>query len=88
MDTISCREAKDHMADVLNKVAYGHKRFKIARHKKAMAVIISIEDWESIEKLLQKLEDEEDIREAEIALKEIEEKGSIPFDEMKRRVGL
>jgi hypothetical protein len=34
-----------------------------------MAIIMSIDEWESIEKILQKLEDEEDIREAELALK-------------------
>ena len=33
----------------------------------------------------EELEDADDIREGEAALKEIEEKGSIPFDEMKRR---
>lgn len=48
----------------------------------------TVEDWEEVEKKLQLLEDEDDIREAEIALKEVEEKGSIPFDEMKKRVGL
>ncbi len=88
METISCKEAKDNMADMLNKVAYGHKRFKIARHNKDIAVIISVEEWDKIEKLLQKIEDEEDIREAKIALNEIEKKGSIPFDEMKKRLGL
>jgi prevent-host-death family protein len=88
METLSCREVKDHMAEILNRVAYNHKRYKIARHNKEMAIIISIEEWEVIEKILQKLEDEEDIYEAQIALKEIEEKGSIPFDEMKKRVGL
>lgn len=40
------------------------------------------------EKIIQEFEDEEDIREAEIALKEIEENGSIPFEEMKTRIKL
>jgi len=88
MKTISSREAKDNLAEVLNEVAYGHKRFKIARHKKEMATIISVEDWEEIERKLRLLEDEDDIREAEIALKKVEEKGSISFDAMKKRVGL
>ena len=48
----------------------------------------SIEEWEAIEKILQKIEDEEDVQEALLALKEVEEQGSIPFDEMKKRVGL
>lgn len=41
-----------------------------------------------MEKILQKLEDEEDIQEALLALKEVEEQGSVSFDEMKKRVGL
>lgn len=88
METLSCREIKDHMAEILNRVAYNHKRYKIARHNKEMAIIISIEEWEAIEKILRHFEDEEDIQEAMLALKEIEEHGSIPFDEMKKRVGL
>jgi hypothetical protein len=35
-----------------------------------------------------KFEDEEDIQEALLALKEIEEQGSISFDEMKKRMNL
>ncbi len=88
METISCREVKDHMAEVLNRVACNHKRYKITRHNKDMAIIISTDEWEAIEKILQKLENEEDLLEAKTALKEIELKGSIPFDEMKKRVGL
>lgn len=88
METLSCREVKDRMADILNRVAYNHKRYKIARHNKEMAIIISIEEWEAIEKVLQKLEDEEDTQEALLALREVEEQGSISFDEMKKRVGL
>lgn len=88
METLSCREVKDHMAEILNRVAYNHKRYKVARHNKEMAIIISIEEWEAIEKILQKLEDDEDMREAVLALKEVKEQGSVPFDEMKKRVGL
>lgn len=88
METLSCREIKDHMAEILNRVAYNHKRYKIARHNKDMAIIISIEEGEAIEKILKKLEDEEDIHEAQISLKEVEENGSMPFEEMKKRVEL
>ena len=88
METLSCREIKDHMAEVLNKVAYNHKRYKIARHNKDMAIIISVDEWHAIENLLQKIEDKEDIRDATVALKEIEDKGSVSFDEMKKRLGI
>ncbi len=88
METLSCREVKDHMAEILNRVAYNRKRYKIARHNREMAIIISIQEWEAIEKILQKIEDEEDTQEALLSLKEIEEQGSVPFEEMKKRVGL
>lgn len=88
METLSCREVKDHMAEILNRVAYNRKRYKIARHNKEMAIIISIDEWEAIEKILQQLEDEEDMQESLLALKEVKEQGPVPFDEMKKRVGL
>ena len=88
METLSCREVKDHMAEILNRVAYNHKRYKIARHNKEMAIIISIEEWEAIDKILQNIEDQEDVKEGLLALREVEKQGSIPFEEMKKRVGL
>lgn len=88
MEYLSCREVKDHMAEILNRVAYNHKRYKITRHNKEMAIILSIDEWEAIERILQKLEDEDDMQEALFALKEVEEQGAVSFDEMKKRVGL
>ncbi|MFV0339010.1 MAG: type II toxin-antitoxin system Phd/YefM family antitoxin [Parachlamydiaceae bacterium] len=88
METVSCREIKDHMAEILNRVAYNHKRYKIARHNKEVAIIISIDEWQAIENLLLKIENEEDIAEAKKAIKEIEEHGSISLEEMKRRIDL
>jgi prevent-host-death family protein len=88
METVSCREVKDNMAEILNRVAYNHKRYKIARHNKGVAIIISVEEWEAIEKILQNIEDQEDVNESLLALKEIEKQGSVSFEEMKKRVGL
>lgn len=88
MERVSCKEVKDHMAEILNRVAYKHEKYKVARHNKDMAVIISVDEWEAIEKILQSLDDDGDIREAKIALKEINDKGSISISEMKKRVGL
>lgn len=53
MERLSCKEVKDHMEEILNRVAYNHHRYKIARHNKDMAIIISVEEWEAIEKILQ-----------------------------------
>jgi hypothetical protein len=36
METLSCREVKGSMAEILSRVAYNRKRYKIVRHSKEM----------------------------------------------------
>ncbi len=88
METISCKEARDHMAEVVNKVAYGHKRYALTRHGNQIAVLISFDEWQAIEKILQRLEDEEDIRDAEAAMERIKKEGGIPLEKVKKELGL
>lgn len=88
METISCKEARDHMAEVVNRVAYGHKRYALTRHGNEVAVLISFDEWQAIEKILQKLEDEEDIRDAEAAMERIKKDGGVPIEEVKKELGL
>jgi prevent-host-death family protein len=86
---ISVREARDHMSSILNHVAFGGKRYTLTRHGRGIAVIVSIEEWQAIEQLLQKAEDEEDIRDAEAALERVEQGGPIiPHEEVMRKLGL
>ena len=88
MKNITCKEVKDNMSEILNEVAYAKENFKIFRHKKGIAMLISLDEWEFFEYLRKKEEDEEDVAEAKIALKDIRENGTISFEEMKKRVGL
>jgi prevent-host-death family protein len=83
MRSISVTKARKDLGDIFGEVNYRKQRILLTNHKKRVA-IVPIEDLERLEAM----ENEEDIREAEIALKEIEEKGSISFNEMKKRVGL
>jgi prevent-host-death family protein len=83
MASIPVSKARHDMSDIVNRVAYGKERIYLTSHDKKMAVLVPIEDMEA----LRAFEDEEDIREAEIALKEVEKSGSIPFAEMKKRLG-
>lgn len=50
METISCKEARDRMAEVVNKVTYGHERYTITRHGNQVAVLISFDDWKTMRK--------------------------------------
>lgn len=83
MKSISVTNARKDLGDIFGNVSYHKERIILTNHKKRVA-IVPIEDLE----LLEALENAEDIREAKIALREVEEHGSISFDEMKKRVGL
>lgn len=88
MDSISCKEARDHMAEIINKVAYGHKRYTLTRHGHQVAVLISFEEWEAIEKLLKKSEDEEDIRDADAAHQRFLKDGGVSLEQVKKELHL
>jgi prevent-host-death family protein len=83
MASVSVSQARNDMSDIVNRVAYGKERIYLTSHDKKMVAIVPLEDMEA----LQAFEDEEDLREAEIALKEVEKHGSISFSEMKKRLG-
>lgn len=90
MEEISSKDAREQMSDIINHVAFQGKHYTLTRNGKGMAVIISLNEWKAVEKLLQKLEDEEDIRDAEAVMKRIEsgEEKTISHEEMKHRLGL
>ena len=84
MDSLNTTEARENLADVLNRVAYAKDRVRITRRGKQIAAVVPIEDLEMIERL----EDEIDIREAKKALAEVEKKGTIPWEKVKKELGL
>jgi prevent-host-death family protein len=89
METISSKEARDHIAEILNQVAYRSKKYTLTRHGSAVAVLLSIEEWKAIEKIIEKKEDEEDIRDADIALKKhSKKKRGMSLKSMKKKLGI
>jgi len=84
MSSLNTSDARDNLADLLNRVAYAKDRVRITRHGRAIAAVVPIEDLEMIEKL----EDEIDIREARKALDEAADKGTIPWEVVKKELGL
>lgn len=88
METISTKKARDHLSDVINKVAYAGERFTLTRHGHGVAVLISLDEWSAIEALLQRLEDEEDIKAADASYGSFLKEGGIPFSKLKRDLGL
>jgi prevent-host-death family protein len=84
MEPISTVEARERFADVVNRAAYGRERVILARRGKPLAAVVPIEDVE----LLERLEDEADLRELADARDDERQHGSVPWDEVKRRNGL
>ena len=83
-DTLNSTDARENMAEILNRVAYAKDRVRITRRGKEVAAVVPIEDLE----LIERLEDEIDIREAKKALADAKKHGTIPWDMVKKELGL
>jgi prevent-host-death family protein len=89
MEEISSKDARNQMSEILSHVAFQGKHYLLTRNGKGMAVIISLEEWKAYEQLLQKQEDEEDIRDADAAMEYINNGGkTISHEQMKKELGL
>jgi prevent-host-death family protein len=83
-DTLNSTDARENLADVLNRVAYAGDRVRITRRGKVVAAVVPIEDLE----LIERLENEIDIREAEKSLREARMKGTVALDTLRDEFGL
>ncbi len=81
MVQVGIAEIRDNLADALNKVASSGERVVLARRGKGIAALVSMEDLD----LLEKMEDEADLKAAKKARKE---KGSVSLEKIKARLGM
>jgi prevent-host-death family protein len=81
MAAVKTVDARAQFAELVNRAAYGHERITLMRRGKGVAAIVPLEDLE----LLEMLEDQIDLREAEKALKE---EGSIPWEKVRKQLGI
>lgn len=88
MESISTKKARDHLSDVINKVAYAGERYTLTRHGHGVAVLISLDEWNAISSLLQKIEDEEDIKDSDAAYASYLKEGGQPLSKVKKDLGL
>jgi prevent-host-death family protein len=84
MANVTVADAKNHFSDLLRRAEYGGERVIVERHGKPVAVIVSTDDL----KRLEALEDAADVRDAQAALKEAAEHGTIPLEAVLRKHGL
>jgi prevent-host-death family protein len=81
MTYLQASEARENMAEAINRVAYGGERVILRRRNKNAAAIISIADLA----LLEELENRVDLS---AARKRMREHGSVPWKEVKKKLSL
>lgn len=79
---IAVSGARNNLAEIVNRIAYGGERVILRRRNKDVAAIIPVEDLA----LLQKLEDSLDIEAIREAMKESAER--IPYEKARQELGL
>ena len=82
--SIDTSVARDGLSDTLNRVSYGKERIVIKRHGREIAALVPMEDLV----FLEEFEDRMDLEEVRTALAEAEEKGTIPWEKVKKDLGL
>lgn len=84
MPRLNASEVRNDFSTTLNRVAYSKDRVVLHRRGKEVAAIVPVEDL----RLLEELEARIDLDEARAALKEAGKKGTIPWERIKRELGL
>jgi prevent-host-death family protein len=86
MTKLAASQARDSFSDTLNRVAYRGERIVLRRRGRDLAAIVPLEDL----KLIQKVEDEIDLRGAKKALAEMKRKGlkPVPYARVRKKLGL
>jgi prevent-host-death family protein len=84
MATMTVAEAKNRFSDVLRRAEYGGERVIVERHGKPVAAIVSTEDLRRLEAA----DDATDLRDAQAALAEARQAGTVPLETVLRQYGL
>jgi prevent-host-death family protein len=79
MTNLTAAKAREHLAEILNQVAYGKERVVVTRRGKKLAAVVSMEDLE----ILQALEDKIDLKDARSRLAAAKKSKTIPWAKVK-----
>jgi prevent-host-death family protein len=85
-DVLPITEARDRLAELINRAACGKERLVLGRRGKAMVALVPVEDLEALEAM----EDRIDLEEARKALAEWEAEGrpTVPLEDLAARYGV
>jgi prevent-host-death family protein len=84
--TVNIVEVRSKLADTVNRVMYQGERVVLERRGKGVAAIVSMDDLA----LLEKLEDQADVKAAKKALADMKRKKQkpIPYEKLRKELGL
>ena len=88
MTTVTAEEARNQLAEIINRAAYGHEPTIVTRRGKRVAAIVSIEDLELLEAVFEELEDRADAEYCRKALKNLDLSRTVPWEDLKSELGL
>jgi len=80
----SFSDARSHLAEIANEVAYAGKRAILTRKGKKLVAIVSIEDLETLESI----EDQIDLEDARKALADAKKNGTVAWETIKKKLNL
>ena len=83
MTRLTTKQLREDVDGTLKRVVNDRERVVLRRNGKDVAVIVPID-----EALIEYLEDLEDLEDAHAILKEIEKEGTIPWETVKKNLGL
>jgi prevent-host-death family protein len=83
---VSTAEARNRLADLINRAAFGQERIVLTRHGKPVAALVPIEDMEWLEDM----ENQADLAAVREAKEELARDGgkTIPLDEVLKEFGV
>ncbi len=84
MENITTAEARKHLAELLNRAAYGKERFVVTRHGRELVAIVPVEDLD----LLRRVRQFVSRKEVEEALRDLETGETVSWTALKSDLGL
>ncbi len=79
----SAATARQNLAELVNRTAYGKERVVLTRRGKAIAALVPLEDLA----LIEELESQADHKALAKARREVAKQGAVSWEELKRELG-
>ena len=87
MTTITAEQARRMWSEIVSRARYNKERTLITSHGKKAAAIVSVQDLELLEMVIEEFERREDVAQAIAALEEVKTEGTLSWEDVKAELG-